>query len=147
MPWRLERRLSSIQAIGLMETVCVHCSWPPRDPRGATEYQYGLWPDTWGTRLSHVASTRRHCLHLGRRWWSRVTCPRVPCVPLSLVHHGRVPRQPGALLARVGVEHRAGRLAGQQLGLADLLAAEGEVSCELVVCSCCYLTMCSRYIL
>ena len=64
-----------------------------------------------------------------------VTChvSRVPCVPLSLVHHGRVPRQPGALLARVGVEHRAGRLAGQQLGLADLLAAEGEVSCELVV--------------
>ena len=51
---------------------------------------------------------------------------RVPCDPLSLVDHGRVPRQPGALLAGVGVEHRAGRLAGQQLGLADLLAAEGE---------------------
>ena len=53
--------------------------------------------------------------------------------PLIYAHHGRVPRQPGALLARVGVEHRAGRLAGQQLGLADLLAAEGEVSCELAV--------------
>ena len=51
---------------------------------------------------------------------------RVPCDPLSLVDHGRVPRQPGALLAGVGVEHRAGRLAGQQLGLADLLTAEGE---------------------
>ena len=84
MPWRLERRLSSIQAIGLMETVCVHCSWPPRDPRGATEYQYGLWPDTCGTRLSHVASTRRHCLHLGRRWWSRVTCHVSPVFPSHL---------------------------------------------------------------